>query len=579
MSPSGHYQLEVSKQATRPGCWDYATGVVSRSDGEVIETVNRNYGSFPYAFVEGHPNGHDYLVCGSHYMGQTVIELDTGKRVDIMSPDGFCWASSKWSPTLQCLVVDGCHWACPYENRFFDFSNPMEGWPEIKPANEEEEPLMSGSKEPDISPDGTITCFEMGYSYDEAGEESDEEDKVVAWVKYRREGMSLVTLERWMEPAEKERRERSAAASRKRDEEWAAYKASDPIFLAIKENIPKHFEPAKHLGLGVVFDDWCPYFKEPDNRVNWTIHTPPKGSSEPSVEVQIGQLKGPIKLIIGKEVWWFSHSVKGALGALKFASGLVPSPKLRSVLLQSMEEGRSYEVSKVHHASMLHDTIVRYQCKLEDVPTLDTSKLDGVPVGTVEFVQAVMARLGLKLPVWNCYPDVLQRFLLRDVQQTTKENLNMSEDVFVKPADKLKTFTGFLLQSDSKEREVFDSLPPQTMLWVSSKVNFVSEYRYYVSGPGNLKSGRYDEDGEDDAPKPDMAIVEEMARLLFEELGHPFALDVGVLSTGETALVEVNDAWAIGLYENALSPFEYYQFLCARWESIEAQNRSEEGKV
>jgi len=49
---------------------------------------------------------------------------------------------------------------------------------------------------------------------------------------------------------------------------------------------------------------------------------------------------------------------------------------------------------------------------------------------------------------------------------------------------------------------------------------------------------------------------------------YPYTLDVGRLSTGGTALVETNDAWAIGLYGKALTPRVYLDFLGKRWKSI-----------
>ena len=45
-----------------------------------------------------------------------------------------------------------------------------------------------------------------------------------------------------------------------------------------------------------------------------------------------------------------------------------------------------------------------------------------------------------------------------------------------------------------------------------------------------------------------------------------YALDVGVLSTGETALVEVNDAYGIGAY--GIAAEHYYTFLKARWDEL-----------
>ena len=37
---------------------------------------------------------------------------------------------------------------------------------------------------------------------------------------------------------------------------------------------------------------------------------------------------------------------------------------------------------------------------------------------------------------------------------------------------------------------------------------------------------------------------------------------------GKTVLVEVNDAWAIGLYGRALDPKDYLNFLGNRWKTI-----------
>ena len=58
---------------------------------------------------------------------------------------------------------------------------------------------------------------------------------------------------------------------------------------------------------------------------------------------------------------------------------------------------------------------------------------------------------------------------------------------------------------------------------------------------------------------------------------HPFAVDVGVLANGRTAIVELSDAWALGLYAHARTPVgtawkpqDYIEFLQQRWRSIVA---------
>lgn len=137
VSPSGRYKLVQSGYGTHPGSWSYSRGEVFRvSDGVRVADVKRNYSSFPLTWMEDH-HGHDYLICGEDYQGQTFCQLDTG-IVKNHVPDeafeghGFCWATHELLPDGKTLLVDGCFWACPYEFRLYDVSNPMEGWPEIE---------------------------------------------------------------------------------------------------------------------------------------------------------------------------------------------------------------------------------------------------------------------------------------------------------------------------------------------------------------------------------------------------------------------------------------------------------------
>lgn len=129
-SYSGKYVLTIEPLDMGKGHWQYTRGTIKTKSGKKIAIVERNYSSFPFAFVENHPDGHDYLICGENYQGQTIIQLDTGKRVDYL-PDaasqghGFCWIKIHPSPDGLTLAVEGCYWGSPYEIRFVDFSKPM----------------------------------------------------------------------------------------------------------------------------------------------------------------------------------------------------------------------------------------------------------------------------------------------------------------------------------------------------------------------------------------------------------------------------------------------------------------------
>jgi hypothetical protein len=128
-SLSGRYTLTISEYRTEANRGDYSRGIVRDKVGNVVADVKRNYGAFPFCFVE-HPNGHEYLVCGEDYQGQTVAELDTGKRVDYVPPEaqeglGFCWAAIESAENATQLRVEGCYWVCPYEIVLYDFSRPL----------------------------------------------------------------------------------------------------------------------------------------------------------------------------------------------------------------------------------------------------------------------------------------------------------------------------------------------------------------------------------------------------------------------------------------------------------------------
>lgn len=144
MSPSGRFRLEVAGYSTKHGCWDHTRGIVYRvGDGAEVCDIKRNYSTFHHSFVT--KNGQEWLITGRSYMGQTIVNLDTGVEYnDSKYPDkyegwGFCWADAQLSEDGNTLTVEGCHWACPYEFVTFDFTDPSKGWPELERLDDGED--------------------------------------------------------------------------------------------------------------------------------------------------------------------------------------------------------------------------------------------------------------------------------------------------------------------------------------------------------------------------------------------------------------------------------------------------------
>jgi hypothetical protein len=206
-----------------------------------------------------------------------------------------------------------------------------------------------------------------------------------------------------------------------------------------------------------------------------------------------------------------------------------------------------------------------------------------LPVGSVEFVLAAMSVFGMDVPRPIGFPAALERFLFRRVTESTVGDLDLlfksRPSLFIKPRDAVKTFTGFVLQAvaatvpdefEQEQLDVVSKLSPSAQLWISDVVSWQSEWRYYVMHGKIIGCGRYDPDGEEDAPAPSQTVVLEAVGA-FEASGFApasYSLDFGVLGTGETALVEANDGWALGYYTGSLTPSLYMAMLDARWQEM-----------
>lgn len=203
----------------------------------------------------------------------------------------------------------------------------------------------------------------------------------------------------------------------------------------------------------------------------------------------------------------------------------------------------------------------------------------GVPIGSVEFVRKAMEIAGIREPEINPYPNDEGKYLQRKVKKVDLIGHCFFPFYygFVKPT-KLKQFTGFVYDpkedSDEYVNEQKKLLYAAYMdsdsykIWISDVVNFIGEWRYYIQDEKIIGYARYDDDDEnpEKLQEPDKSLIKEYISKL--QIKHPYVLDFGVLSTGETALVEFNDFWALGLYENAITPKQYLECLIERWKSI-----------
>jgi len=145
ISPSGRYKLEISLTKKFKGYWQWGIGKITNNiTGEFISVIHRNYPAFWFTWAENHANGHDYLLAGEDYQGQTIIQLDTGLRKDYIPTSaengaGFCWVEVEYQDDDRELVVYGCYWGAPFEYVRYDFVDPFNlPYPEMERWEEEE---------------------------------------------------------------------------------------------------------------------------------------------------------------------------------------------------------------------------------------------------------------------------------------------------------------------------------------------------------------------------------------------------------------------------------------------------------
>ena len=166
------------------------------------------------------------------------------------------------------------------------------------------------------------------------------------------------------------------------------------------------------------------------------------------------------------------------------------------------------------------------------------------------------------------YPEELVKYLHRNVWSGNMKYFRRRIEtdgeiapVFIKPMRKVKRFTGRVI-STADDLAPLCNIGGNVELYCSEPVRWVSEYRVPVIH-GKIQGYFWYDD--DKSITVDPAEVEKMVH---DYVTAPWAycLDVGVLDTGETALVEVNDAFSIGMYAGMEKC--YGDLLTTRWNEL-----------
>lgn len=192
---------------------------------------------------------------------------------------------------------------------------------------------------------------------------------------------------------------------------------------------------------------------------------------------------------------------------------------------------------------------------------------DTLVVGEIPIVLKALKYLGIINLNPNTYPICLLYMLKRRVWTSTISDIvrdvnnNSFNGIFVKPKLHAKKFTGFIVYSSSDFYK-FQDASHQTLLYCSEIVQWKSEYRIYVTDGKIVGIRNY---AGDEAVTLNMDEVYQAIDTLekSDERTAGYGIDFGILSNGETALIEWNDGFSLGSYH--LDKEKYTDLIIARW--------------
>jgi hypothetical protein len=186
--------------------------------------------------------------------------------------------------------------------------------------------------------------------------------------------------------------------------------------------------------------------------------------------------------------------------------------------------------------------------------------------GDMDAMHGAMKLLGIEPPVTDDFPSSLEPYLHRKVWRSTIPQLEAlllsGREIFAKPAGRRKHFTGRVFSSPDDLRHIY-GVSRQEPLWCSEVVTRTAEYRVYVVDHLPLAVAHYNGD---ERVSLNMDMVHTALSAYASTAPGAYGIDFGVLDTGQTALVEANDGYALGAYQ--VDSGSYATLLYTRWKQL-----------
>lgn len=188
-------------------------------------------------------------------------------------------------------------------------------------------------------------------------------------------------------------------------------------------------------------------------------------------------------------------------------------------------------------------------------------------VGGTVTVHTALRQIGVAVPEPLNVPLELRSFAGRQIWETTLGEIrnhfasDQSGPVFIKPLVETKSFTGKVMNCAADLERILH-FKDSFQLQAAEPVEFVSEWRYYIHRQEVVDVAHYK--GAWSYLPHSKVVLQAIAT--YKSAPIAYSLDFGLTATGETLLVEANDAFALGAH--GIDVVAYARMLEDRWLEI-----------
>ena len=191
----------------------------------------------------------------------------------------------------------------------------------------------------------------------------------------------------------------------------------------------------------------------------------------------------------------------------------------------------------------------------------DTRNPEDVVVGGTILIWHALKQRGIEAEHFD-YPNELINFRGRKIWESRLKDLHEADfPIFIKPIEE-KIAPGIVVETMEQLKEEYGLLDPETAIYCSEPVEFISEWRCFLLYGHVIGIQFYY--GDCDA-RYDQAVINAAIKA-YPNMPAGCALDFGVTDDGRTLLIEMNDGYSLGTY--GLNPTLYAKLLSARWAEL-----------